>query len=272
MRPITLIGLLVLTFFAVSSVVADSAPTAQPAFAAVPTARPVFLQAASSLAMAPLPPAAPRLGQTFFTSVLPPGPPNGAGQEQCSVEPIGTQGSCSALAVDEVCSAYLYRDIWCSSHGATGNVCSAHATDSTCSVVPPIDPENGNAFCSAIVLAHGPTTCSAVGTAANQRCSIKGPFSQQNGCSTLPLSLSNRCSVINVGATSNSFCSTKAGQAILAELCSALSGAGSCSVILGGKGKCTSFGMADPMSCSTAISGNGHCSVIGGAAGNPCVQ
>ena len=103
--------------------------------------------------------------------------------------------------------------------------------------------------------------------------SIKG--AGQSQCTAVSGTGDAQCSVLNQGATQMSFCSTKFNQPVIAKACSSFTdnfGDGfGCSVISGGKGQCTTFGAADPNSCSAFVA-NAHCSVIFGPSAGFCAQ
>jgi hypothetical protein len=257
----------------------SGAPAApQPAFCSLAAGVPTFFQPATTTPLAMLPPVTPPpLGIGVASSVMPPGPdasPNG----WCSVQQPGN-GTCSAFAAGERCSAFNGGGDACSAFDFafdnSDNICSAHTTNAICSVLPPSDPAGSASFCSA---SNGSQPlfpqCSAIGTAGNIRCSIKGQGSST--CSTKNFFGQGDylCSVLNQGANQRSFCSTKfnAIPGGLAKACSTFGPTHEqCSVIAGGNGICTTFGAADPNSCSS-FTGTTQCSVIGGAPGNHCVQ
>ena len=184
------------------------------------------------------------------------------------------------MTSQERCSAQNGRGDFCSTFDFFGNNqhvdCSAFAAGAVCSTLPPIDPLQTLSLCSAGNAGDEPTAnCSAFGNGNNVRCSVKGEGT--GFCSTARFTNvpgEYHCSVFNQGATQRSFCSTKFNQPRIAKGCSTFPGSDGveqCSIVQGGRGICTTFGAADPNSCS-AFALNSHCSVIGGAPGNFCVQ
>lgn len=273
-----LFSILILGAFAWS--VLPAAPvTLSPAFQVPAAAQPTFLQPMAGMAGAVLSRSAAAAGQSPLlgltppmTSVMPPGPQPG---ESCSVADT-QQGTCSTSSSASRCSAFNGADNVCSAFEwstPANNNCSTTVANSACSTLPPSNPAGMPAACSAFpgpFNLGGSQQCSALTTAARQQCSVKG---QGAGiCSAYDQNPVAICSVLNSGATDRSFCSTKFNQPTLAKQCSAFEGGGAaCSVVAGGEGVCTSFGAADPNSCS-AFAADTFCSVIGGAPGNPCVQ
>lgn len=248
-----------------------------PSLACLPKAVAVFQQSAAPRRASAIPPSsgAPPRG-TFGTSVIPPGAPPG---HYCSVnDPAG--GDCSALLQDERCSAISGYGHFCSAldlQGGSSKVCSAFEARTVCSVFPRLMiTQVAESFCSAANSnSTGVQLCSAVGTGTRQLCSAKGD-GLDDQCSVTGLAglaPPRRCSVLNPGAATRSFCSTRAGSPVLSRRCSTFTDApDECSVLLGGKGVCTTFGAADPSSCSVIAPTGAHCSIIGGAPGNRCVQ
>lgn len=250
-----IVGVLAWTLLPVSSA------GASPALGSSVAATPAFLPLTAGLFLPP-PVCAPAPVLGIGSSVIPPAPAPGT---DCSV--IAAGSVCSALITFDRCSALNSNANRCSVIAGANTNCSVAATGGACTVLPPAGSAPGS-FCSVATVDFN-ARCSAFSTSNNQKCSVKLSGSSQ--CSASSQEPINACSVFNVGATSNSFCSTKFNQPTVAKLCSTFSGGASCSIELGGKGICTSFGMALPASCS-AFAAGAHCSVIGGAAGNPCVQ
>lgn len=227
---------------------------------------PAWLQQAGNQVWQPAPSGGPaRVGVP--TSAIPPGPPPGT---QCSVDPPAGIFECSAFLPNARCSALNDQGNECSTFdfppGAPAQ-CSAFAQNAACSVLP--SPAPGPAASACSTFPAGPTghTCSAVGQAKRQLCSVKG----QGGSMCSVITRDAICSVINPGAIDRSFCSAKFNQPTVSKPCSAFIDLVQCSVIPGGKGVCTTFGQAAFGSCSAFIA-NAHCSVINGPAGDPCVQ
>lgn len=206
----------------------------------------------------------PLLG--FPSSVMPPLPGPGV---NCSTGDFN--GECSVSGDSERCSAQNDNANRCSVIGANPGTCSALGTNSICSVLPPVSTEMVPSQCSTFAQQF-PQECSAVTLGRNARCSAKG--AGLSTCSTHPDPLligQASCSVLNAGAPQRSFCSVKFNQLAVAKGCSAFASGTQCSVALGGSGVCTTFGAANPGSCS-AFDPNALCSVIGGPGGNPCAQ
>lgn len=241
---------------------ADATP---PGMALAPAAVPAFQSAPASLAFLPVPIVPPALGPGLPSSVIPPNPAPGM---VCSVDTAG--GACSANAQGQLCSAQNNNGNQCSTFGGQMAQCSAAAANATCSVLPPISSQNLPSQCSTFAQ-DLPQECSAIAFAVNQRCSAKSRGDSRCSTHQTPQGGEAQCSVLNPGATQRSFCSTKFNVPEVSKLCSALSGNSRCSVILGGAGVCTTFGMADPNSCS-AFAASSVCSVLGGPMGNPCAQ
>lgn len=243
------------------------AEAGQAAWAATPATHATFLQA-SVQPLAWLPPTAPALqGPGLPSSVIPPLPAPGA---ICSVDTPNT--FCSAVANNQNCSAQNDNGNQCSTFGFEfGSECSVAAPNQACSVLPPVSPDGIPSQCSTFALEVG-HRCSAIGLGNNLRCSAKSRGVSQ--CSTFgstPAGGPSFCSVLNVGSPARSFCSTKFNVPEIAKGCSAFADVTECSVELGGRGVCTTFGQADPTSCS-AFTPAAQCSVIGGGPGNPCAQ
>ena len=267
MRFRSAIFFIVVLFIAAWSLLAAVPAALQPSLTTVTAALPAYLQPASSQTAVILPLVSvpvPVVG--LGSSVIPPGPFNG---QQCSTNI--NAGLCSAQPAGSRCSALNGNNNRCSTFSTGSGFCSTTGINTVCSVLPPLIPGGVPSQCSTFALMT-PHQCSALSTARKQRCSTKGQG--QSECSTFtgPAGpLFAECSVFNVGATQRSFCSTKLNQPQTAKSCSTLSMGTQCSIVLGGKGICTSFGAALANSCS-ALSGNDFCSVIGGAPGNRCVQ
>lgn len=205
------------------------------------------------------------------TSVIPPGPPT---NETCSTDNLGPV-TCSATAANDRCSALHENANFCTaSNTFSGDrTCSAFGADSVCSVLP---PSQGHTLSTCSNFSHFVgflMRCSAVGQGDRLLCSTKGlgGTAASSQCSAFRATGDSECSVLNFGATTRSYCSTKANQP-LAKACSAFSTGTNCSVAAGGaKGVCTTFGQALAGSCSSFVQPS-HCSVIGGSVGDPCLQ
>jgi hypothetical protein len=240
----------------------------QPSLTASAFASPVFLQQGTNAQFRAAPTNGPSqpLGAPG-TSVIPPGPQPG---ERCSV--VAGQ-TCSAVAAQERCSAFNDNDNRCSADlgplSTSDQACSAFGDSAACSVLPPSSGGVGS-ICSTF---NGSpdfiALCSSIGQADRMLCSTKGAGISL--CSSFDVFNTSQCSVLNPGAPTRSFCSTKLNQPTVAKGCSAYDLFTECSVSMGSNGVCTTFGAADPASCSAFVFG-ASCSVIGGAPGNPCVQ
>ena len=269
-----------LTFAAVAcsawALVPVATATPQPTRVAV-TGAPTFLQ--SGLVVPALLPARPPQPIGALGNSVMPGNPDPM-LTLCSITAPG-QTECSAFNAGDRCSAFNGGQDVCSTmdwfNNQTHVSCSAFASGAICSTLPPSDPSGNFSICSASQWLQEPaSTCSTFSPVnnSNVRCSTKGQGASV--CSADDFGNFGgdyACSVHNTGATRRSFCSTKFNQPALAKGCSTISNGANevCSIVAGGKGVCTSFGAADPGSCSV-IGQRGHCSVIGGAGGNPCAQ
>lgn len=268
-------------FPAVALLILAWAATSQPGgawhsvLATVPAATPEFLQQAAG-SLLPAPPSrsgAPPRGM-LGTSVIPPGPATG---ELCSVD-SSMDAVCSAEGLNDRCSAFNDNDNVCSALANLGLIgadihCSASGANAACSVLPPARGGNPS-YCSTVSPPGTGARCSALAGASRRLCSTKSAGASR--CTHLSGSGNAACSVVPIAAGARGICSTKYDQAATAKACSsfvqpAVPGFG-CSVQVGSTGVCTTFGAADPGSCSAFVTG-AHCSVIEGPAGGPwCVQ
>ena len=269
--PLLLTALLIGAF--AWSVLPTGSVAATPSLQSTVASLPVFLQQGSRRAVATPP---PNSGATpvgaLGTSVIPPGPNPG---EQCSTEDSGGGQVCSAMQNNERCSAFNDQGNRCSAFAdvsAHSSLLRGHrlrrmfgVTDSTAPGPIPLRAAQR----ARVGAAH----CSALGSSRRMLCSTKGAGLSQ--CTVISGTGEHRCSVENFGWTNRAFCSTKFNQPTIAKACSSFIPAGvdsACSIVAGGKGVCTTFGAADPGSCSAFVTG-AHCSVIGGAPGpGPCTQ
>lgn len=198
---------------------------------------------------------------------------------RCSatVTSAGTVQRCSAHCDSQQrCSAFI------SAAGGTAAQCSTlGGTGPKCSVLqPPLSTGAiGPAQCSAFGGAPGTSIqCSVIGTGAKQICSAQNPSRiAQNMCSTFNITGATggqlRCSVLfgGGGLANNNSCSVGSSvpPGMAPKFCSAHAVNSQCSVLVGSRGKCTTFAGAPAGTCSAFVAGS-FCSVIGGAAGVNC--
>jgi len=246
------------------------AGTAAASFRSLPPGAPAWIQKASGLLLGAIPPAQPAQGGGSMPQSTIPGDQRGS---LCSVNASdpGSPPSCSAFSTTRDCSVRSNDNGACSALGSpaggSGAICSTFVAQAQCSIIPPaLDPPKGTGGCSVdLSVAGQDIRCSAMGTGKGQFCSTENAGSQFIFCSVF--GAGQQCSVLNPGAARKSFCSV-ARPGVTG--CSTLAATGSCSVVSGGRGICTTLQRAPKRACSAL--GGGTCSVIGGSSGARCQQ
>ena len=235
----------------------------------------MWLQGPAVLSLSAPPVVLPLTRVGFATSTIFPTTPG----LQCSTF---SPGQCSAAAGARRCSASNGQMSQCSVYRITpgqapGGRCSAGGFRGVCSIIPsglpPVGPSQCSTFGGNFPDANN-LNCSAGGSGTRQLCSAQGVGSST--CSVIEDPC--RCSVLNPGASTGSFCTTRGPAGATTKGCSAFASAvpggqeSRCSILQSGKGQCTTFGQPPLGACSVfAADGTGTCSIIGQPGANdPC--
>ena len=257
-------------------VLASGTTTATPAgLASAGISSAVFLSSPVGPQLVTVAPMAPLTRVGFATSTMFPTTPG----LQCSTF---SPGQCSASATARRCSASNGQMSQCSVYRITpgqvpGGRCSAGGFSGVCSIIPSGLPPVGPSQCSTFggnFPDSNNLNCSAGGSGTRQLCSAQGVGSST--CSVIEDPC--RCSVLNPGASTGSFCTTRGPAGATTKACSAFAPAvpggqeSRCSIIQSGKGQCTTFGQPPLGACSVfSADGTGTCSIIGQPGTNdPC--